>query len=89
MNMLVIGVLLAVVGIVTGLLASVVTRGEPPYGVLGDVVAATLVMVIVGLVEWAVMPGLGFTGWIRLAGTFGDPWALAILVLWLLRRSKR
>jgi hypothetical protein len=87
-NIVLIAVLLVVIGVVTGLLASVVSKKEPPYGIVGDVVAATLVMVVLGIGEWYLMPVLGFTGWIRIAGTLGDPLAIAILVLWLMRRSK-
>lgn len=85
--MLTIGIALAIVGVVTGLVAGLISR--PPYGVLGDVAICVVIMVGLGLAEWVVLPKIGFTGWIRLAGTFGDPLGLSIIVLWLLRRSKR
>jgi hypothetical protein len=89
MGTVVVVALLVVIGVVTGLLASVVSKKEPPYGMVGDVVAATLTMVVLGLGMWYLIPIMGLPTWMRFAGTFGDPLFVAILVLWLMRRSKR
>ncbi|MBC7224533.1 MAG: hypothetical protein H5T59_09730 [Anaerolineae bacterium] len=58
--MLAIGIARAIVGVVTGLVAGLVSR--PPYGVLGDVAICVVIMVVLGLVEWVVRPKIGFTG---------------------------
>jgi uncharacterized membrane protein YeaQ/YmgE (transglycosylase-associated protein family) len=78
-----------VIGLLVGALASVVARSEPPYGLVVDIVASVLTMVVVGLGDYYILPLMGITGALRFAGTVLEPLMGAVLVLWLLRYIKR
>lgn len=86
---LVIATLLAVIGVLNGWAVPLVVKSERPYGLLGDVLASTLTMLIVGLAEWIlILPALGITGWLAIVATIGDAWGVGLIVLWLMRRVK-
>lgn len=76
------------VGLLVGALASLV-GGAPPYGLGADLAAAVGAMIGVGLLDYSLLPLLGYTGPIRLVAMVGEPLITAILVLWLLRVIKR
>jgi uncharacterized membrane protein YeaQ/YmgE (transglycosylase-associated protein family) len=78
-----------VLGLLVGALASVVVKSEPPYGLAVDIVASVLTMIVVGLVDYYILPLMGITGALRFAGTVLEPLIGAVLVLWLLRYVKR
>jgi hypothetical protein len=84
-----IAVILLVVGVLTGWGLPLAVKSSRPYGLLGDILASTLAMLVLGLAEWIViLPALGFTGWLAIVAAIGDPWGLALIILWLLRRVK-
>jgi uncharacterized membrane protein YeaQ/YmgE (transglycosylase-associated protein family) len=76
------------VGLLVGALASLL-GGAPPYGVGADLAAAVAAMISVGLLDYALLPLLGYTGPIRLVAMLGEPLIGSVLVLWLLRVIKR
>ena len=78
-----------VVGVVIGWLADKIFKGERPKGVQGDMIAATLTTVIVGLLDWVVIPMIIKGDTIRLLGVIFEPALGALLVLWLMRRASQ
>lgn len=84
-----IAVLLIVIGAVSGWGIPLAVKSQRPYGLWGDILASTLSMLVTGLAEWLfLLPALGITGWLAIGIAVGDPWGLALLVLWLMRRVK-
>jgi hypothetical protein len=84
-----IAVLLIAIGALSGWGIPLAVKSQRPYGLVGDILASTLSMLVTGLAEWAfLLPALGITGWLAIAIAIGDPWGLALLVLWLMRRVK-
>ncbi len=78
---------LLIIAVLTGWGIPLAVRSQRPYGLVGDIVASVLCLVVAGLVEWVfVLPALGITGWLAMAIAIGDPWGFALLVLWLMRR---
>lgn len=76
-------------GLLVGALASLVTKGKPPYGLAVDLIASLLTTVAVGLVDFYLLPRMGITGLMRSLASLFDPLGAAVLVLWLLRVVKR
>jgi hypothetical protein len=76
------------VGIVVALFAGVIWKGHRPFGIAGDFLIATIATVITGLLDWFVIPALGFSDSIKLLGTVTEPPLVALGVLWLVRRSR-
>ncbi len=85
----VIAALLVIIGVLNGWGIPLVAKSERPYGLLGDVLASTLTMLVVGLAEWIlILPALAITGWLAIVASIGDAWGVGLIVLWLMRRVK-
>jgi len=78
-----------VLGLLAGALASLVVKGEPPYGLAVDIIASVLTMVIVGLADYYILPLMGIKGAMNFGITILEPLISVVLVLWLLRVIKR
>ncbi|MBS1253727.1 MAG: hypothetical protein MAG451_02780 [Anaerolineales bacterium] len=92
MTIVVLAIVLAIIGVLTGWLAPmVVKRQRPwrPYGMGGDIIVSLLIMLVFGLIElqW-IMPLFNFPNWFDIAAAIGDPFVLALIVLWLMRKIK-
>ncbi len=85
-----IGIVLLLIGVLTGWGIPLAAKSSRPYGLLGDVLVSASTLVILGLVEWIfILPAFGFTGWLAIVAAIGDPWGLALILLWLMRRAKK
>ncbi len=80
---------MVIVGLVIGGLAGRIWKDERPFGLWGDIGIAVLTTVIVGLIDWFVIPAMGFSDTVVLIGLAIEPALAALLVLWLIRRSRR
>jgi len=78
-----------VVGVLIGWLGDKIFKGERPKGLQGDILAATLTTVIVGLLDWVVIPMMIEGDTIRLLGVIFEPALGALLVLWIMRRASQ
>jgi uncharacterized membrane protein YeaQ/YmgE (transglycosylase-associated protein family) len=88
MDILILIVAMIVVGLVIGWLAPKIFKGEQPYGASGDYIASVLTAVIVGLLDWFVIPMIISSETIKYLGVATEPALGAILVLWLMRKAK-
>ena len=80
---------MVVVGLVIGYLAGSIWKDERPYGLGGDIGIAVATTIVVGLIDWFVIPAIGFSETIVLLGLASEPALAALLVLWLIRRARR
>ena len=76
------------VGLLIGYLAGFIWKDNRPLGVQGDYLAAIFAAVIMGLVDWLVIPAMGFSDNIRNLGLILEPAGTALLVLWVIRKAK-
>jgi len=88
MNVIILIVVMVVAGMLIGWLADKIFKGARPKGLQGDIIASVLTMVIVGLLDWYVIPMMNFSDTMRLLGVIFEPALGALLVLWLMRRSR-
>lgn len=78
-----------IIAVLTGWLVPLAFKSKPPYGLVWDIVACVLSMELLGVLEWLwLLPALRIMGWLKLAVAIGDPWGLALIILWLMRRFK-
>jgi uncharacterized membrane protein YeaQ/YmgE (transglycosylase-associated protein family) len=77
------------VGIVIGWFGDKIFKGERPKGLQGDILAATLTTIIVGLLDWIVIPMIIEGDTIRLLGVIFEPALGALVVLWIMRRASQ
>jgi hypothetical protein len=77
------------VGVIIGALAGVIWKGNRPIGLGGDMIVAVLTAVVVGLIDWYVIPAMGFSQSLTLLGVATEPAISALIVLWLVRRARK
>jgi uncharacterized membrane protein YeaQ/YmgE (transglycosylase-associated protein family) len=89
MDILILIVAMIVVGLVIGWLAEAIWKDNRPIGVQGDYVAAVVTAVVVGLIDWFVIPAMGFSTGLRNLGVALEPALGALLVLWIIRQARK
>jgi uncharacterized membrane protein YeaQ/YmgE (transglycosylase-associated protein family) len=89
MSLLIIVFAMILVGLLLGYLAGIIWKDNRPLGVRGDYIAAVITTVAVGLLDWFVIPAMGFSDTIRNLGLIFEPALAGLLVLWLIRIAKR
>lgn len=80
---------MVVVGLLMGWVAGLIWKENRPIGVNGDYLAAVITAVAVGLLDWFVIPAMGFSDTMRNLGVAMEPALGALLVLWVIRRAKK
>jgi hypothetical protein len=85
---LIVIVVAGILAILGGWLVPILFKSERPYGLVGDLLLCTIVTVVFSFLSWNFfMPALGFeSGWLKVLGSTGDPLALGLLSLWVLRK---
>ncbi len=85
-SIIVISAMIAV-GLLMGYIAGLIWKDNRPLGVRGDYIAAILSTVTIGLVDWFLIPAMGFSNSIRLLGIIFEPAGTALIVLWIIRKA--
>lgn len=89
MDILILLVVMVVVGLVMGWVAGLIWKENRPIGVQGDYVVAVVTAVVVGLLDWYVIPAMGFSQGLVYAGLALEPALGALAVLWIVRKAKQ
>jgi len=89
MELAILVVAMVVVGVCIGWLAGFIWKGNRPIGAQGDYIASVATAVVVGLMDWFVIPAMGFSENLRNLGVAFEPALGALLVLWIIRLAKR
>ena len=89
MEIVILVVAMIVVGLIIGWLAGPIWKNKRPIGVRGDYIAAVVTAVVVGLIDWYVIPAMGFSDNLRNLGVAMEPALGALLVLWIIRAAKK
>ena len=77
------------VGLAIGWVAEFIWKDNRPIGVNGDYAVSILAAIAIGLLDWYVIPAMGFSDRIRNLGVALEPALGALMVLWLIRVAKR
>lgn len=77
------------VGLLMGFIAGLIWKDNRPIGVAGDYLVAVVTTVVIGLLDWFIIPAMGFSAIWKLAGVAFEPALGALLVLWIIRRAKK
>jgi uncharacterized membrane protein YeaQ/YmgE (transglycosylase-associated protein family) len=89
MEILILIAAMVVVGLVIGFLAGLIWKGDRPIGVKGDYLVAVISTVVIGLIDWFVIPAMGFSDTIKWLGILLEPALGALLVLWIIRIARK
>ena len=88
MEILVLVLAMVVVGLLMGYVAGLIWKQARPIGVPGDYVVAVLTAVVVGLIDWYVIPAMGFSSTMKYLGVALEPALGALLVLWVIKKAR-
>ena len=88
MTILIIIAAMIAVGLIMGYIAGLIWKEDRPIGVRGDYIAAVLSTVIMGLIDWFVIPEIVSSDTMRYLGVIFEPPLTALLVLWIIRKAK-
>ena len=89
MEIVILVIAMVVVGLLVGAVASLIWKENKPFGTAGDYVIAIVSAIIIGLLDWYVIPAMGFSNTIKWIGVATEPALGALIVLWIIRRAKR
>lgn len=76
------------VGLLMGWVAGFIWKDNRPIGVQGDYIASVITAIVLGLIDWYVIPAMGFSDSLRNLGVALEPALGALLVLWIIRKAK-
>jgi uncharacterized membrane protein YeaQ/YmgE (transglycosylase-associated protein family) len=88
MEILILVAAMVVIGLIIGALAGAIWKDNRPIGVRGDYIAAVIAAVLTGLLDWYVIPAMGFSDTLKYIGIAGEPPLVALAVLWVIRKAK-
>lgn len=89
MDIIILIVAMVLVGALMGWLAGLIFKGERPKGVRADYIIAIVTAVVVGLLDWYVIPAMGFDASLKYLGVALEPALSALLVLWIVRIANK
>jgi uncharacterized membrane protein YeaQ/YmgE (transglycosylase-associated protein family) len=89
MDYLIVAVVMVPIGLLMGFVAGKIWKDDRPIGVRGDYVVAVVVTVLVGVLEWYLLPLIGIGQTVTIIAIAMEPALVALLVLWLIRVAKR
>ncbi len=80
---------MVLVGLLVGWLAGLIWKNQRPIGVSGDYMVAIISAIVIGLIDWFVIPAMGFSDTMKYLGVAFEPLLGALLVLWIIRKAKQ
>jgi uncharacterized membrane protein YeaQ/YmgE (transglycosylase-associated protein family) len=89
MQIVILVIVMIVVGLIRGWIGGLIWKDKRPIGVAGDYLAAVITAVIVGLMDWFVIPAMGFSDTMKYLGVAIEPALGALLVLWVIRLARK
>ena len=89
MDYLIVAVVMIPIGLLMGFVAGKIWKDDRPIGVRGDYAVAVVVTVLVGVLEWYLLPLIGIGQTVTIIAIAMEPALVALLVLWLIRVAKR
>ena len=78
-----------VVGLLIGFVAGLIWKEDRPIGVRGDYIVAIVSTIVIGLMDWYIIPAMGFSDTMKWLGIIFEPALGALAILWLIRVAKR
>jgi len=78
-----------VVGLLIGWIAGFIWKDRSPSDARRDYIVSVIAAVATGLLDWFVVPAMGFSEGLRNIATAVEPAGMALILLWIIRRAKQ
>jgi uncharacterized membrane protein YeaQ/YmgE (transglycosylase-associated protein family) len=82
-------VAMVLVGLLMGAIGSLIWKENKPLGAAGDYIVAVITAIAIGLLDWYVIPAMGFNDTLKYLGVAMEPALGALIVLWIVRKVKK
>ena len=82
-------VAMVLVGLLMGAIGSLIWKENKPLGAAGDYIVAVVTAIAIGLLDWYVIPAMGFSDTMKYLGVAIEPALGALIVLWIVRMVKK
>jgi uncharacterized membrane protein YeaQ/YmgE (transglycosylase-associated protein family) len=82
-------VAMVLVGLLMGAIGSLIWKDNKPLGAAGDYIVAVITAIAIGLLDWYVIPAMGFSDTWKYLGVAMEPALSALIVLWIVRKVKK
>lgn len=79
-------IFLLIVGLIIGALAGLIWKKQRPYGVVGDMLISIASTLVIGFLDWFIIPAMGFSNELKYLAVAMEPALGAVLVLWIVRK---
>ncbi len=89
MQIVILLIAMVLVGLLMGAIASLIWKENKPLGAAGDYIVAIISAIVIGLIDWYVIPAMGFSNTMKYLGVAMEPALGALLVLWIVRKVKK
>ena len=89
MELIILLVAMVLVGLLMGWIGGLIWKDKRPIGVKGDYIAAVISAIAIGLMDWYLIPAMGFSNGLRNLGVAMEPALGALLVLWIFRVARK
>ena len=80
---------MVLVGLLMGFVAGLIWKDNRPIGAGGDYAVAIISAIVIGLMDWYIIPAMGFSDTMKWLGVMMEPALGALLILWLIRVAKK
>ena len=89
MELIILILAMTVVGLLMGFIAGLIWKDNRPIGVCGDYIVAIIAAIVVGLMDWFIIPAMGFSDTMKWIAIATEPALSALFILWLIRVAKK
>ena len=80
---------MVLVGLFIGFVAGLIWKENRPIGVYGDYIVAIISAIVIGMIDWYIIPAMDFSEMMKWLGVIFEPALGALAILWLIRVAKR
>lgn len=88
MEIVILVIVMILVGVLVAALAPKIFKGEAPYGVRADYIASVTAAVLMGFLDWFLIPMIIDSETLKFIGVALEPLFTSVIVLWLMRKAK-
>jgi len=89
MDIMILVAAMIVVGLIAGWVAGLIWKDKHPLDKSNIFIVAVISAIIIGLMDWFVIPAMGFSTSLRNLGVAMEPFLGALLVLWIFKVAKK
>lgn len=79
---------MVVVGVIMTYVATLIWKDEMPVASPGAYVVGVIAAIVTGLLDWVVIPAMGFSETLKYLGVVSEPPLVVLLVFWIIKKAR-